>query len=112
MLGILRVGVHEPNRLLQASAFGFLRRKVSNTEAPVGASLLAIAVCQLMLIFLINRYREQARSYRRRAMGLCRLLELLPILVRRQFRVLAEQPRKEAGIVVADFIADGLDALA
>src|SRR5476651_1983175 len=42
----------------------------------------------------------------------CRLLELLAILVGRQFGVLAEQSGKEAGVVIADFIADGLDALA
>ena len=40
------------------------------------------------------------------------LLELLAILVRRQLGVLAEQSREEAGIVIADFVADGLDALA
>ena len=47
-----------------------------------------------------------------RAVELRSLLKLLPILVRRQFGVLAEQPRKEARIVVADFVADGLDTFA
>ncbi len=47
------------------------------------------------------------------ALFLCRLLlELLAVLVGRKFGVLAEQPGKEAGVVVADFVADGLDALA
>ncbi len=30
----------------------------------VGASLLAKAVCQVMVVRLVHRYREQARSHR------------------------------------------------
>jgi len=44
--------------------------------------------------------------------GTSLLHELLPILVRRQLGVLTEKPRKETGIVIANFVADGLDALA
>ncbi len=44
--------------------------------------------------------------------SLSRLLKLLSILVRRQLRVLAEQSGEEARVVVTNFIADGLDALA
>ncbi|CAI8805027.1 hypothetical protein EMIT043CA1_60065 [Pseudomonas brassicacearum] len=42
-----------------------LTRHDSNAgNNPVGASLLAIAVCQPLLNCLIHRYREQARSHR------------------------------------------------
>ncbi len=33
------------------------------TTIPVGANLLAIAVCQSMQVLLIRRHREQARSH-------------------------------------------------
>ncbi|PTC17739.1 hypothetical protein C0J26_16810 [Pseudomonas baetica] len=36
-------------------------------QIPVGASLLAKAVCQSMQLCLIDRFREQARSH----MGIC-----------------------------------------
>jgi len=32
-------------------------------QIPVGASLLAIAVCQSHLLWMCNRHREQARSH-------------------------------------------------
>ncbi|POA22921.1 hypothetical protein C1894_27260 [Pseudomonas sp. FW305-3-2-15-E-TSA2] len=48
---------------------------------PVGASLLAKAMCQLTFALLTHRYREQAHSYREqrriRGFGVCRL-RLLP----------------------------------
>jgi hypothetical protein len=35
----------------------------AGTKKPVGASLLAIAVCQSTVLLLVYRYREQARSH-------------------------------------------------
>jgi len=86
----------------------------NSPQYPVGVSLLAIAVDQSHRCCMDGRNREQAHSY----MGLCvgrglrSLLKLLPILVRRQLGVLAEQPRKEARVVITDLITDGLDAFA
>ncbi len=81
---------------------------------PVGASLLAMAVGQLATILNVPP-SSRAGSLPQGGVGseaLRRLLELLPVLVRRQVCVLAEQPCEEARVVVADFVADGLDALA
>ena len=64
----------------------------NSPQYPVGVSLLAIAVYQSHKGCMDGRDREQAHSYMGLCMGrgLSSLLKLLPILVRRELRVLTE----------------------